>query len=184
MGSNNPPASTYGNMGWAYMYASTYNRYISSGYKLSERPDHYGFDIISTSSSYPIEGSAIKCCMGGTVAMSKKVIYNSDGTVNNDNGGAGNYIVIKTNSIDPLTGNYINIRFLHMKNSPLYLINNTVTAGTILGYTGTTGDSSGPHLHFDVNNANKTYGASSAESINPQKFFPNISFSGKTSLLD
>jgi len=78
----------------------------------------------------------------------------------------GIVVVSKTNSKD--CGNYIDIkhdfngkkfltRYLHMKDGSLrFSAGQTVKKGDILGIMGTTGDSSGIHLHFQINE-NSTY---------------------------
>lgn len=163
----------YGALGWGYMYTSTYDRYISSGYKLSDRPDHYGLDIISSNSSDPILGDAIKNVFGGTVIISVE-----------NNASAGNYVVVETNSTDPSTDKKIRVRYLHMRDKPLVSTGNPISIGTTVGYTGSTGQSTGPHLHIDANKQGLNSGITSAAAINPQKFFPSITFSGKTSTLE
>ena len=37
-----------------------------------------------------------------------------------------------------------------MNSQPLVSLNSTVNKGTLLGYVGSTGSSSGNHLHFDI----------------------------------
>lgn len=161
----------YGNMDWGYMYTDTDNRHISSGYGLPSRPDHFGFDIVSSNSSDPIDGDAIKNVYSG------KVVY-----VGTNSPTAGNYAVVETDSIDPETGKKLRVRYLHMKYAPSVSLNDTVSLGTLIGYTGNTGDSSAPHLHFDVNNESKNYYLDIADTVNPELFFPTINFSGDTSL--
>lgn len=73
----------------------------------------------------------------------------------NDNNGAGNYVVVETNSYDPVTNKKIRVRYLHMKYSPSVEKGSTISKGVTVGYTGTTGNSTGPHLHFDANKEGK-----------------------------
>ncbi|MBN2285980.1 MAG: M23 family metallopeptidase [Tissierellales bacterium] len=161
----------YGNMGWGYMYTDSDNRYISSGYGLPSRPDHYGIDIVSSNSSDPIDGDAINNVYSGKVAY-----------VGIDSPSAGNYAVVETDSIDPETGKKLRVRYLHMKYLPSVSKDDSISKGTLVGYTGNTGLSSGPHLHFDVNNESKISYLDIEDTINPELFFPTISFSGDTSL--
>jgi murein DD-endopeptidase MepM/ murein hydrolase activator NlpD len=178
----NSPNAPINSSGWSYMFTEADNRYISSGYKLSERPDHYGIDIISTNGYTYIYGDAIRNVSAGNVVVSQAL-----------NATAGNYVVVETNTIDTNTNKKIKVRYLHMKDSPSVTIGQ-IAQGTIVGYVGNTGDVSpkptssnpynGTHLHFDVNNQGKNSGISSADALNPQKFFPGITFLGKTSTVD
>lgn len=163
----------YGNMGWDYMYTDTDNRYISSGYKLPDRPSHCGIDIVSSTSD-PILGDEIKNVYAGNVIVSQW----SDSS--------GYFVVVQTDSIDPVTGNKLNARYLHMRDLPSVNINTYIPKGEKIGFTGDTGWSDGPHLHFDVNNMNlhSYIDSNPTAAVNPQKFFPTIVFSGKTSDLD
>jgi len=61
---------------------------------------------------------------------------------NNCNGGAGNYFrVIGTNGWD--------FRQLHFNYSAVYSYTKYARTGNILGHTGSTGNSTGPHVHAD-----------------------------------
>ena len=58
----------------------------------------------------------------------------------------------------------------------------TLIAPTLLGYVGSTGTSSGAHLHLDVNTVGAYYGGTNSNNvnkdttINPVTLFPQISF--------
>lgn len=73
-------------------------------------------------------------------------------------------------------------RYLHMKSQPSVSVNDTVTQSTLLGYVGSTGTSSGAHLHLDVNTVGAYYGGTNSNNvnkdttINPVTLFPQISF--------
>jgi murein DD-endopeptidase MepM/ murein hydrolase activator NlpD len=62
-------------------------------------------------------------------------------------GGAGNYIVI-----DGYKSQY-DFVYMHLKNPALAAKGQTVTTGQMIGKVGTTGSSSGCHLHFEMWNA-------------------------------
>lgn len=67
--------------------------------------------------------------------------------------GYGNFIDIQV----PSLGN-LYFRFAHMSKPPNYKPGQQIPAGKIFGYAGTTGASTGVHLHFEVNKALSGYG--------------------------
>ena len=91
-----------------------------------EYKNHGGTDI---GASY---GSAIYAADSGTVVRS------SDGW----NGGWGNYVMIDH-------GNGMQTLYAHMS-SRAVSVGQTVSRGQTIGYVGSTGMSTGPHLHFEV----------------------------------
>lgn len=168
--------SNFGDLNCEYMFSdTTHHIFISSGYKTANRPSHKGIDIISNSSSYPINGTAIMNIFGGNVIVSKSVTYDSSGQVVNDNNGAGNYVVVQLNAKYSGTNNYIVVRYLHMLKSPYWSVNQAISKGDYVGLVGSTGDSTGPHLHMDINASGTSY-TSLENSVNPILFFPNIAF--------
>ena len=109
-----------------------------------EYKNHGGTDI---GASY---GSAIYAADSG------KVVSSSDGW----NGGWGNYVMIDH-------GNGMQTLYAHMS-SRAVSVGQTVKRGQTIGYVGSTGMSTGPHLHFEmyVNGAR----------IDPQTKYPGMSF--------
>ena len=90
--------------------------------------NHPGIDLAAPS------GTAVYTPLGGTVS----VVRNQGATV-----GYGFYI-------DIAHGNNIYTRFGHLKELPDLSAGQTVSAGKQIGKVGSTGDSTGPHLHFEV----------------------------------
>ncbi len=146
---NNTPGGTTtgtGNLVWP-----SYCTYITSiqGPRTDpitgEYKNHGGTDV---GASY---GSAIYAADSG------KVVASSDGW----NGGYGNYVMIDH-------GNGMQTLYAHMS-SRAVSVGQTVSAGQTIGYVGSTGRSTGPHLHFEmyINGAK----------INPQTKYPGVSFS-------
>ena len=117
---------TGGKLGWPCPSSSR----ITSpyGYRIlfGVRDFHTGIDIGATT------GSNIVAAESGTVILAN---YGW-------NGGYGNYIIINH-------GNGITTRYAHA--SKLYVsAGQTVSKGQVIAAVGTTGNSTGPHLHFEV----------------------------------
>ena len=108
---------------------------------------HGGTDI---GASY---GSAIYAAGSGTVVIA----YNNSAY----NGGYGNYAMINH-------GNGIQTLYAHMSVCSV-TVGQTVSAGQTIGYVGSTGRSTGPHLHFEVR--------VNGSRVDPQSYYPGISFS-------
>ena len=106
---------------------------------------HSGVDI---GASY---GSAIYAADSGTVVRS------ADGW----NGGWGNYVMINH-------GNGMQTLYAHMS-SRAVSVGQTVSRGQTIGYVGSTGMSTGPHLHFEM--------YINGSRVDPQTRYPGVSFS-------
>lgn len=134
-----------GNLVWP-----SYCTYISSrqGPRVhpitGEYKNHGGTDIAA---SY---GSAIYAADSG------RVVSSSDGW----NGGWGNYVMIDH-------GNGMQTLYAHMS-SRAVSVGQTVSRGQTIGYVGSTGMSTGPHLHFEM--------YINGSRIDPQTKYPGMSF--------
>ena len=144
---NNGSGSTVGtgNLVWP-----SYCTYITSRQGPRTHPitgeyrNHGGTDI---GASY---GSAIYAADSGTVVRS------ADGW----NGGWGNYVMIDH-------GNGMQTLYAHMS-SRAVSVGQTVSRGQTIGYVGSTGMSTGAHLHFEM--------YINGSRIDPQTRYPGVSF--------
>lgn len=103
----------------------------------------------------------------------KTVIAAADGTVvtstalRDDNGNYrsyGEYIIIEHTSED---GNTYYTLYAHMlSGSRQVSVGDTVVQGQVIGIVGSTGNSTGPHLHFEIRNSDGT-------AINPLPYLKN-----------
>lgn len=146
-GSSNPVVDPSGN--WYWPLPGYY--YISSVFGGRYHPitgvweTHTGTDIPAPG------GTPIQCAKDGIVTTSQ---YNPS---------YGNYCII-------YHGNGYATLYAHMRALPSVKVGESVTAGQVIGYVGTTGSSTGNHLHFELR-------------INGQRasaldLYPNLSFSG------
>lgn len=116
---------------------------ITSDYKDRNpgRPDHNGVDI----GNLDIDGNPHSKNYGGIVPY-HYIIASKDGSIitSHLSETAGEYIVIDH-------GNGIITKYMHMYEGSRRLeVGDTVKQGQIIGMMGTTGDSTGEHLHFQI----------------------------------
>lgn len=74
-----------------------------------------------------------------------------------------------------VNGSTVYIRYCHL-NSFAVNVGDKVTSGQLIAYSGSTGNSTGPHLHYEVRNSNDRYGSSSNPNLNPRDYFPGTSY--------
>ncbi len=105
--------------------------YISSNYGYRWGRLHKGCDIAGSN----IYGKPIVAAADGVVTL---VDYNAGGygyyvMVNHGNSGGNNYVTL----------------YAHMSSQAAY-VGKKVSKGDVIGYVGSTGRSTGPHLHFEI----------------------------------
>jgi murein DD-endopeptidase MepM/ murein hydrolase activator NlpD len=128
---------------------------IVSGFRTAERPGHDGVDL-GASRHTPIRAAA-----AGQVITSRCDTDPSGSLCNRDGSpstpGCGWYVKIRH------SGNLVTM-YCHMIWRPKVRVGQLVRAGQELGLVGTSGHSSGPHLHFEV------YDSSKGDKIDPVVF--------------
>jgi murein DD-endopeptidase MepM/ murein hydrolase activator NlpD len=112
---------------------------LVSGFRTVQRPSHDGVDLGATRNT-PIRSAA-----AGTVirVVCNVSTNNCDVDGNAALSGCGWYAEVQH------AGNVVT-RYCHMVRRPSVTVGQRVARGQILGYVGTSGSSSGPHLHFEV----------------------------------
>ncbi|MEV0732380.1 M23 family metallopeptidase [Polymorphospora sp. NPDC050346] len=121
---------------------------------------HAGVDLARSD----VRGDPIRAASVGLVEQVK--CDSSTGTCDRDGspqvGGCGWYVDIRH------PGNIVT-RYCHMIQRPEVRIGDQVAAGAVIGFVGSSGNSSGPHLHFEVhlNVPPGPYNATSANSVDP-----------------
>ncbi|MCC8046410.1 MAG: Ig-like domain-containing protein [Clostridiales bacterium] len=114
---------------------------------------------------------------GGTdfpVALNSPVYSTCDGevvAVKSLTTSYGKHIKIKAT----VNGETVYIRYCHL-NSYIVKKGDKVAAGQLIGYSGSTGNSTGPHLHYEVRDANDTRGYGSNPNLNPKNYLPGTTY--------
>ena len=132
---------------------------VGSGFRTAERPAHNGVDIGAS------KGTDIRAAASGRVLVSRcdpdrSGAHSCDVDGYPGKGGCGWFV-------DILHANQIITRYCHMVRKPLVNVNDMVEAGQVIGVVGSSGNSSGPHLHFEVHVKGDR---SSRGAINPVPF--------------
>jgi len=137
--------------GWAFPTRPEFT--ITSDYESPDRPDHKGVDIAGKS-AVETEGEPIFAAYDGVVKAA--------GQAN----GYGNWIVIEHN----IGGKIMSTVYGHMyDDGVLVRVNQTVHAGDQIGRIGSAGNSTGPHLHFEVWEGSPL-DSSSGKQVNPNPY--------------
>jgi len=120
---------------------------IVSGFRTESRPDHDGVDLGA------VRGTPIRAASAGVVARVRCDIepesYGCDRDGSPNTPGCGYYMDIEHPG-------KIYSRYCHMLTPPYVAIGNQVVAGQVIGLVGSSGHSSGPHLHFEVHLGDQT----------------------------
>ncbi|MEU6074967.1 M23 family metallopeptidase [Micromonospora sp. NPDC047074] len=115
---------------------------VGSGFRTASRPGHNGVDIAAP------KGTLIRVAATGRVLVSRcdpdnrgRLTCDVDGWPNK--GGCGWFV-------DVLHAGKFVTRYCHMVSKPRVAVGQLVEAGQVIGEVGSSGNSSGPHLHFEV----------------------------------
>ncbi|GIF74114.1 M23 family metallopeptidase [Asanoa siamensis] len=147
--------------GWTRPVAGT----AGSGFRTPDRPGHDGVDIMAA------RGTVIRAASGGVVVRVRCNIagdsWDPTGApmpCDRDGypglGGCGWYVDIRH-------AGDVTSRYCHMVRQPSVWVGQTVIAGQPIGNVGTSGNSSGPHLHYEIHEG---YPATEDNAVNPVPF--------------
>jgi murein DD-endopeptidase MepM/ murein hydrolase activator NlpD len=116
---------------------------VTSGFRTASRPSHNGVDI-----AVP-KGTQVHAASAGvvTVAMCNAHVGRLSYSCDRDGGlsvqGCGWYV-------DILHANNVISRYCHQMVRPYVIVGQYVAAGEVIGLSGSSGNSSGPHVHFEI----------------------------------
>jgi murein DD-endopeptidase MepM/ murein hydrolase activator NlpD len=137
---------------------------IVSGFRTAGRPTHHGVDIAAN------KGTPIHASAAGTVIRmrcdarlgGRSITCDRDGSPQVK--GCGWYV-------DILHAGAVVTRYCHMVKQPDVQLGQSVAAGQQIGVSGSSGNSSGPHLHFEVHLDGDR---SSNGAVNPEGFMRDV----------
>lgn len=132
---------------------------IVSGFRTAERPSHNGIDL-DAGKRTPIHATSTGRVLVARCDPDHSGRRDCDRDGWPGKGGCGWFVDILH------AGGYIT-RYCHMIERPHVVPGQMVTAGQVIGLSGTSGNSSGPHLHFEVHVDSDR---SSRGAINPVRF--------------
>jgi murein DD-endopeptidase MepM/ murein hydrolase activator NlpD len=116
---------------------------VVSGFRTADRPAHHGVDV-----SVP-KGTPIRSAAAGVVITALCDARFDGGPYGCDQDGSplvqgcGWYV-------DMLHAGRIITRYCHLMSRPAVYVGQNIGAGEVIGLAGSSGNSSGPHLHFEV----------------------------------
>jgi murein DD-endopeptidase MepM/ murein hydrolase activator NlpD len=138
---------------------------VGSGFRTGDRPGHDGVDIMAAKGTVIRAASAgvvvrVRCNAGGNswdAPFATVMPCDRDGYPGL--GGCGWYVQVRHADVVSM--------YCHMVRQPAVAVGQTVTAGQTIGYVGSSGNSSGPHLHYEIHEA---YPADASNAVNPVPF--------------
>jgi murein DD-endopeptidase MepM/ murein hydrolase activator NlpD len=138
---------------------------VVSGFRTASRPTHHGVDLAAR------KGTPIHAASSGVVIRVRcDARTQSGGPWGCDRDGSPNIRGCGW-YVDILHANAIITRYCHMVSQPLVAMGQSVTAGQRIGLSGSTGRSSGPHLHYEVH---RDGDRSSAGAVDPVRFMREV----------
>jgi murein DD-endopeptidase MepM/ murein hydrolase activator NlpD len=138
---------------------------IVSGFRTPSRPDHFGVDLGAA------RGTPIRAANAGVVIVAKCNAHLANGAAYSCDRNGGMDILGCGWYVDIMHAGNIITRYCHMGSQPIVHVGQSVSAGEVLGFVGSSGHSSGPHVHFEVHlNGDR----SEAGAIDPVPFMKQV----------
>ncbi|GAA1025666.1 hypothetical protein GCM10009557_00470 [Virgisporangium ochraceum] len=137
------------------------NGTVVSGFRTPQRPTHHGVDIAAA------RETPIRAASAGTVTTARCNVSPASHGCDVDGSpqirGCGWYVDIEHDA-------GIITRYCHMLTQPYVTPGQLVAVGEVIGVVGSSGNSSGPHLHYEVHDGDHT----SASAIDPVPFMASV----------
>ncbi len=141
-------ASAQHDAGYRYLVPFKKGKKVRVSQGFNGKTSHNGYSRYAVDFAVPV-GTPIYAARGGVVVATKA--SGSKGALKRGYGRYANYIVIEHS--DGTLGKYYHLK----KGGVRVQVGTQVKAGELIGYSGNTGYSSGPHLHFSVSKVDPKY---------------------------
>jgi murein DD-endopeptidase MepM/ murein hydrolase activator NlpD len=138
---------------------------VGSGFRTADRPSHFGVDLaVDKGTEVHAASAGVVITVQCNASSSNSGPWSCDIDGSAAVRGCGWYV-------DILHAGNVITRYCHMVRRPEVTVGQTVTAGQRIGYSGSSGNSSGPHLHFEVH---LTGDSSNNGAINPVPYMQQM----------
>ena len=114
-------------------------RHLSATWRYSSGAGHFAWDVVMPT------GTPIYSPVNGTVAQTHRGVRNNRPGHNPGSGSPSNYVFIHGHNKH---GSAVSVYLQHLSPNVKVRKGQKVRAGQLVGYSGNSGNSTGPHLHF------------------------------------
>jgi murein DD-endopeptidase MepM/ murein hydrolase activator NlpD len=137
---------------------------VTSGFRSAERPDHHGVDMAAPHGTPVLAASAGLVVLAECDARLGGKPYGCEQDGSWEVRGCGWHVKI-------LHARHVATLYCHLQQQPEVSVGDAVTTGQLIGYVGSTGNSSEPHLHFEVQTGELFSPPRSATAVDPETFY-------------
>lgn len=137
---------------------------VTSQFRTDVRPDHHGVDMAAARGTPVVAASAGLVITAECDARHNGEPYGCERDGSPEVRGCGWHVKI-------LHAEHLATLYCHLQQRPEVSVGETVSTGQLIGYVGSTGNSSEPHLHLEVQTGELFTPPRSATATDPEEFF-------------
>ncbi|HEY8471670.1 MAG TPA: M23 family metallopeptidase [Natronosporangium sp.] len=137
---------------------------VTSGFRTEARPDHHGVDLAAPHGTPVVAASAGLVINVECDARLNGEFYGCDRDGSAEVRGCGWHVKV-------LHARHTATLYCHLLQQPEVSVGDTVATGDLIGYVGSSGNSSEPHLHFEVQIGELFTPPRSASAVDPVQFY-------------
>jgi len=137
---------------------------VTSQFRSADRPDHHGVDMAAPHGTPVVAASAGLVILAECEASINGEPYGCEQDGSAEVLGCGWHVQV-------LHADHLATLYCHLQQAPEVSVGDTVATGDLIGYVGSTGNSSEPHLHFEVQEGELFRPPRSATAVDPETFY-------------